>query len=80
MLEHFHASLKLTIKKVEINKNEWDAYLKFLLLAYHNTPHTVTGYSPFEIIYDICLKPIRDAQTRMIEGNMPENSLHDSVE
>ena len=51
MLEWWHASLKAMLRNASQDKQHWDCYLKFLLFSYRNTPHTVTGHAPFELIY-----------------------------
>ena len=51
MLERWHASMKSMIKKTELDHRNWDKCLKYLLFAYRSTPHSVTGFSPFELIY-----------------------------
>ena len=51
MLERWHASMKPMIKKTELDHRDWDKCLKYLLFAYRSTPHSVTGFSPFELIY-----------------------------
>ncbi len=50
-LERWHACLKGMIKRAQVQKREWDVYLKYALFAYRDTPHVVTGYTPFELLY-----------------------------
>ena len=50
-LERWHACLKGMIKRSECSIKTWDTQLKFLLFAYRDTPHCVTGYSPFTLLY-----------------------------
>ncbi len=50
-LERWHACLKGMIKHAQVQKREWDVILKYALLAYRDTPHVVTGYTPFELLY-----------------------------
>ena len=51
MLERFHGTLKSMIRKTGVNKKDWDALIPFLLFAYRDTPHAVTGFTPFELIF-----------------------------
>ena len=51
MLERFHGTLKSMIRKTGVNKKEWDALIPFLLFAYRDTPHAVTGFTPFELLF-----------------------------
>lgn len=33
------------------NNYDWDAWIPYYTFAYNITPHTKTGYSPFELVY-----------------------------
>ena len=50
-LERWHACLKGMIKRSGGKLSEWDRQLKYLLFAYRDTPHVVTGFSPFSLMY-----------------------------
>ena len=39
------------LKRSESNLKHWDKQLKFLLFAYRDTPHCVTGFSPFTLLF-----------------------------
>lgn len=39
------------IKKSGVDIKNWDKQLKFILFAYRDTPHCVTGFSPFTLIF-----------------------------
>ena len=41
----------LLLKKSDIELKNWDKQLKFLLFAYRDTPHYVTGFSPFTLLF-----------------------------
>ena len=45
-LERRHACLKGMLKKSGAGLNLWDKQLKYLLFAYRDSPHCVTGFSP----------------------------------
>ena len=48
--ENFNKSLKLMLKRLCIEKvRDWDKYIDPCLFAYRETPHSSTGYSPFEL-------------------------------
>ena len=50
-LERWHACLKGMLKRSDANLRYWDRHLKYLLFAYRNTPHCVTGFSPFTLLF-----------------------------
>ena len=50
-LEKWHACLKGMIKKSGVDVKNWDLSLKYLLFAYRDTPHAVTGFTPFELLF-----------------------------
>ena len=50
-LERWHACLKGMMKRSEVDLKYWDKNLKYLLFAYRDTPHTVTGFSPFVLLF-----------------------------
>ena len=59
-LERWHACLKGMMKRAEINLKNWDRQLKYLLFAYRDTPHCLTGFSPFTLIVrEGCERTIR---------------------
>ena len=45
-LERWHACLKGMFKRTDIDLRNWDKLLKYVLFAYRETPHSVTGYHP----------------------------------
>ena len=55
-LEHWHGSLMHIFGKCEDSKAQWVIILKYFLFACRRSPHSNTGFSPFEIIFD---KPAR---------------------
>ena len=50
-LERWHACLKGMFKRTETDLKNWDRQLKYMLFAYRDTPHCVTGYSPFTLMF-----------------------------
>ena len=50
-LERWHACLKGMLKRSEVDLKLWDRHLKYLLFAYRDTPHMVTGFSPFTLLF-----------------------------
>ena len=50
-LERWHACLKGMLKRSEVDLKNWDKHLKYLLFAYRDTPHIVTGFSPFSLLF-----------------------------
>ncbi len=39
------------VQKSGADRKDWDTYLKDLLFAYRFVPHTVTGFTLFELTY-----------------------------
>ena len=80
MLERWHASLKAMLKKASQEKQHWDCYLKFLLFSYRNTPHTVTGHAPFEIIYGRNVRgPLEVLKSTWIMADSTETTVTDWI-
>ena len=50
-LERWHACLKGMLKRSQCDLKLWDRQLKYLLFAYRSTPHCVTGFSPFTLMF-----------------------------
>ena len=50
-LERWHASLKGMLKRSEADLKYWDRHLRYLLFAYRDTPHCITGFSPFSLLF-----------------------------
>ena len=50
-LERWHACLKGMLKRSQVDLKLWDRQLKYLLFAYRDTPHCVTGFSPFSLLF-----------------------------
>ena len=81
ILERWHASMKSMIKKTELDHWDWDKCLKYLLFAYQSTPHSVTGFSPFELLYGRGVRgPLKLVKDGWISGELLERGLHDWVE
>ena len=58
MIERFHRFLKerLAIKGIELdldywNEDSWDVYIPSIVYAYNSSIHSITRYSPFELLY-----------------------------
>ena len=50
-LERWHACLKGMLKRSEADLKYWDRHLRYLLFAYRDTHHCVTGFSPFSLLF-----------------------------
>ena len=50
-LEHWHGPLKGMLRKLSGMGREWDSLLKFCFMCYRGTPHTATGFSPYELVH-----------------------------
>ena len=77
-LERWHACLKGMIKRAGGKLCEWDRQLKYLLFAYRDTPHCVTGFSPFSLMYGRDVRgPLHFLKTSWIEGEVDGCSVGD---
>ena len=75
-LERWHACLKSMLRKAGGNLKEWDCTLKYLLLAYRDSPHSVTGFSPFTLMFGREVKgPLEVLRTSWSEGDGDECSV-----
>ena len=72
-LERWHACLKSMLRKAEKNLKEWDCTLKYLLLAYRDSPHSVTGFSPFSLMFGREVRgPLELLRTSWVDGDNVE--------
>ena len=68
-LERWHACLKGMLKRSQCNLKLWDKELKYLLFAYRSTPHVVTGYAPFSLMYGRDVRgPLQILQEAWLDG------------
>ena len=68
-LKRWHACLKGMLKKSECDIKCWDKQLKYLLFAYRDTPHCVTGFSPFTLLFGRDVKgPLELLSNSWLEG------------
>ena len=53
MLECWHKVMirKFMIRKSGVERNEWDTYRMYQPFVYRSVPHSVTGFTAFELIY-----------------------------
>ena len=81
LLERWHADLLSMLKKATTDKRDWDLYLPYVLFAYRQTPHTVTGFSPFQLIYGHNVRgPLEVLRDNWIDGNTIESNLVEWVQ
>ena len=79
-LERWHACLKGMIKRSGGKLSEWDRQLKYLLFAYRDTPHCVTGFSPFSLMYGRDVRgPLHFLKTSWLEGEVDVCSVGDWI-
>ena len=72
-LERWHACLKSMLRKAGKNLKEWDCTLKYLLMAYRDSPHSVTGFSPFSLMFGREVRgPLELLRTSWVDGDVVE--------
>ena len=71
VLERWHGCLKGMLRRLEGCTREWDRLLKYCLLAYRATPHTATGFSPYELVHGQALRgPLEAMRDGWIGGEL----------
>jgi transposase InsO family protein len=51
-LERSHKGLAEYLRSyVNSDQNDWDEWIDYAMFTYNSTPHTVTGFAPFELLY-----------------------------
>ena len=76
VLERWHGCLK-----TDNGDRQWDYLLKFVLLAYRATPHSVTRFSPYELGHGRQLRgPLDAVKEGWLGGSMTEVSSNEWVE
>ena len=77
ILERWHGALKGMLRKLGGVEREWDCLLKFCLLCYRSTPHTATGFSPFELVHGYPMRgPLEAIKDGWLQGEL---NLKDTV-
>ena len=75
-LERWHACLKGMLKKSEMELKYWDRHLKYLPFAYRDTPHCVTGFAPFTLLFGRDVKgPLELLRSSWVEGESEEANV-----
>ena len=78
ILERWHGALKGMLRKLGGVGREWDCLLKFCLLCYRSTPHTATGFSPFELVHGYPMRgPLEAIKDGWLQGEL---NLKDTVQ
>ena len=81
LLERWLSDLLAMLKKATIDKKDWDLYLPFVLFTYRQTPHTVTGFSPFQLICVFNVRgPLEILGDNWVDGCVAETTLIDWAE
>ena len=77
-LERWHACLKGMLKRAEVDLKEWDNMLKYVLFAYRDTPHCVTGFSPFSLMFGREVKgPLDFFKSSWVEGDEEDGTIEE---
>lgn len=82
-LERWHSTLKSMLRKCPETdrQGEWDRLLKYMLFAYRASPHSNTGFSPFEMLYGRPLRgPLDVLQESWLSGDIPQSNAVEWVD
>jgi hypothetical protein len=64
-LERWHSTLKAILRKGQHPHQDWDLLLPYATFASRDTPHSTTGFTPFELLFgrEVCgpLTALRDS-------------------
>ena len=75
-LERWHACLKGMLKRAEVDLKCWDKQLKYLLFAYRDTPHCVTGFSPFSLMFGRDVRgPLEFLKMSWVDGEEDDSTV-----
>lgn len=81
VLERWHRDLKLMLRKHPNCKDEWDKLLKYCLLSFRASPHSSTGFSPFELVNGRNLRgPLEAIKESWLSGEVKFHSVVEWVE
>lgn len=51
-LERSHRTLAKYLRHyINTDQTDWDEWIPYAMFTYNTTPHTATGFTPFELIY-----------------------------
>lgn len=51
-LELSHRTLDEYLRHyINADQTDWDEWIPYAMFTYNTTPHTATGYTPFELVY-----------------------------
>ena len=77
-LERWHACLKGMLKRSQCNLKLWDKELTYLLFAYRSTPHVVTGFAPFTLMFGRAVRgPLEILQEAWLQGDCKPAQVHE---
>ena len=81
-VERMHGTLKKALKKAGAKASSWDKWMPHVLFALRISPHTATGYSPFQLLFG--RKPITPLSSFRNALETPSDDLpkpvHDYLE
>ncbi|KAL6427160.1 hypothetical protein ACFW04_008661 [Cataglyphis niger] len=69
----------IPIPNQEANTINWDEWIPFAMFTYNTTPHTATGYTPFELVY-IKRRSIKELPTSLIKPPKSTYNYDDYVQ
>ena len=89
LVERFNRTLKEGLRKLcEKHKDDWDLYVQPFIKAYRDTPHVVTGRSPFELMFGYLPRNLGTVQTSSKMANrewlenmaLTEQEAHEDID
>ena len=69
LCEKMNGTLKSMLGKMcQERPKDWDRYLPAVLFAYREAPHASTGFSPFELLFELYIPPDNSEPTGEADG------------
>ena len=68
LLERWHADILAMLKQATNCKTDWDLFVPHVIFAYRQTPHSLTGFSPFQLIYGVNVRGSLEVLRELARG------------
>lgn len=83
MIERFHSTLKaLVTPHVQHRHADWEEFLQELVYVYNTSKHSITGFTPYFLLYGSMHRPISDIDTIPFpeqEERIPVTEARDTI-